>query len=78
MVLRPKRTFDWNSAYGCLLRTFLFGLTIIILIAVCALSVMFFEYYRIAATLPSIADLKERASKFETTRILDRNGDCAV
>jgi penicillin-binding protein 1C len=74
-VLRPKHTFDWNSAYGCLLRTFLLGLSILILMAVCALSVMFVEYYRIAATLPSITDLKERASKFETTRILDRNGD---
>lgn len=75
VVLRPKRSFDWNSAFGCLLRTFFFGLSIIILTAVCALSIMFFEYYRIASTLPSIADLRQRASQFETTRILDRNGD---
>ncbi len=36
---------------------------------------MFFQYYRIASTLPAIADLRQRASQFETTRILDRNGD---
>jgi penicillin-binding protein 1C len=35
---------------------------------------MFYQYYRIAATLPEIADLRQRASQFETTRILDRNG----
>ena len=33
-----------------------------------------FQYYRIARTLPSVEGLKERASQFETTRILDRNG----
>jgi penicillin-binding protein 1C len=75
VVLHSRRPFDWNSAFGCLLRTGFFGLSLIILIAVCALSVMFFEYYRIASTLPAIADLRQRASQFETTRILDRNGD---
>ena len=34
-----------------------------------------FEYYSIASTLPSVSDLQQRASQFETTRILDRNGN---
>jgi penicillin-binding protein 1C len=74
VVLR-RRPFNWNSAFGCLLRTAFLGLSVVILVAVCVLSVMFVEYYRIASTLPSIADLRQRASQFETTRILDRNGD---
>jgi len=74
VVLRAKRPFDWERPFSCLLRTFIFGLSVIILVAVCILGVMFVEYYRIAATLPPIADLRQRASQFETTRILDRNG----
>ena len=38
-------------------------------------SVLLFQYYRIAATLPPVDDLRERAAQFETTRILDRNGN---
>ncbi len=33
------------------------------------------QYFIVAATLPSVADLRERASQFETTRLYDRNGD---
>ncbi len=33
------------------------------------------QYYAIAATLPSVEDLKANASQFETTRIYDRNGN---
>jgi membrane peptidoglycan carboxypeptidase len=32
-------------------------------------------YNRIASTLPEVQDLRERAAKFETTRILDREGN---
>jgi penicillin-binding protein 1C len=38
-------------------------------------SFVLYEYYQIAATLPSVADLQQRASTFETTRIFDRNGN---
>jgi membrane peptidoglycan carboxypeptidase len=37
-------------------------------------SLVLYEYYKIAATLPSVSDLQQRASTFETTRIFDRNG----
>jgi penicillin-binding protein 1C len=36
---------------------------------------LLFSYYSIARTLPSVEDLQARASQFETTRILDRNGN---
>ena len=36
---------------------------------------MVFEYYRIASSLPSIDDLRSHAAQFETTRILDRDGN---
>jgi len=41
----------------------------------CGFSILFYQYYQIAATLPTISDLQQRASQFETTRILDRNGN---
>jgi penicillin-binding protein 1C len=36
---------------------------------------LLFQYYRIAATLPDVNDLRQRSAQFETTRILDRNGN---
>ncbi len=36
---------------------------------------MFFQYFRIRNTLPDVASLRQKASQFETTRILDRNGN---
>ncbi len=34
-----------------------------------------YRYYQIASILPDVNSLRERASQFETTRILDRNGN---
>src|SRR5687768_6006637 len=67
---------DWRRGWGgCLLRgviAALFGLVIFALITGTGL---LFSYYSIARTLPSVEDLQARASQFETTRILDRNGN---
>jgi 1A family penicillin-binding protein len=38
-------------------------------------TVGFYQYYRIASQLPNIGNLRQKAAQFETTRILDRNGD---
>lgn len=67
----PARPAD---VIGCILRAGFLGLFGVVLIALCGLSVIFIQYYSIAKELPSIADLRERASQFETTRILDRDG----
>jgi hypothetical protein len=32
-------------------------------------------YFQVAATLPDIENLNKKASQFETTRILDREGN---
>ena len=50
----------------------LFGLVVLLIIGG---SGLLFSYYSIARTLPSVEDLQNRASQFETTRILDRNGN---
>ncbi|MGE5124015.1 MAG: transglycosylase domain-containing protein, partial [Acidobacteriaceae bacterium] len=46
-----------------------------IVLVIASGSIILYEYYNIAATLPGVADLQQRASTFETTRIYDRNGD---
>ncbi|MCK7481571.1 MAG: transglycosylase domain-containing protein [Candidatus Moduliflexus flocculans] len=59
---------------GCLARGFVVSLFGLVILAIIGGSVLMISYYRIARTLPSVDDLQHRASQFETTRILDRNG----
>ncbi|MBN1149415.1 MAG: transglycosylase domain-containing protein [Anaerolineales bacterium] len=76
IVLHAARpTVDYNRRLGCLLRILFASLFIVVLASLCGFSVVFYQYYRVAATLPSVHDLRQRASQFETTRILDRNGN---
>ncbi len=78
---RPKPGADrrlpslWRRAAGCLLRTIIVLVFITVALILIAAAVGVYEYYTIAASLPSVDDLAARASQFETTRILDRNGD---
>jgi penicillin-binding protein 1C len=72
-----RRPASWKRGLGCFLRlmiTFLFILVALILLMG---SIGLYEYYSIAKTLNNVdvGNLRERASQFETTRILDRNGD---
>jgi 1A family penicillin-binding protein len=60
---------------GCLLRGLIVVIFITVILGLCLSSFAIYEYYSIASSLPSISDLQNRASQFETTRILDRNGD---
>ena len=67
---------DWRSGWGgCLVRGFLVALFGVVLLLILGGSVALYSYYSIARTLPSVEDLQTRASQFETTRILDRNGN---
>ena len=71
----PGSNMKWKKAAGCLLRgmiILIFGLVAVTLIG---LAIGVYEYYAIASTLPSVEDLQKHASQFETTRILDRNGN---
>ncbi|MGD8403918.1 MAG: transglycosylase domain-containing protein [Anaerolineales bacterium] len=65
----------WKGRGGCLLRGFIVILFIMVGLALLGGSIALYQYYAIARTLPSVSDLRERASQFETTRILDRNGN---
>jgi 1A family penicillin-binding protein len=73
---RPAISLEWMSGWGgCLARGFVISLFGLVILAIIGASVLMISYYRIARTLPSVDDLKDRASQFETTRILDRNGN---
>src|SRR5688572_17288384 len=67
---------DWRSGWGgCLIRGFLVALFGLVVLLILGGSGLLFSYYFIARTLPSVEDLQNRASQFETTGILDRNGN---
>jgi membrane peptidoglycan carboxypeptidase len=59
---------------GCLLRGLVISLFSFVLIGLCAASIVVYQYSAIASTLPDVSDLRDRTSQFQTTRILDRNG----
>ena len=46
-----------------------------VIVGLFILSLGVYEYYSIANSLPSTSDLQQHTPQFETTRILDRNGD---
>lgn len=73
-VPREDRGF-WRSCRGCLLRGAILSLFTAIAFAIGIVSFALYQYYGLAATLPPVDDLKQRAAQFETTRILDREGN---
>ena len=70
-----RKPFNWSKAGSCLLRGLIISTFIVVALGLVMTAVGMYEYYSISASLPSVSDLKQRASQFETTRILDRNGD---
>ncbi len=60
---------------NCLLTGILGAFFTLIVIAILGLSFIIFQYFTIAAGLPSVNDLRQYASQFETTSIYDRNGN---
>ncbi|HEY9088145.1 MAG TPA: transglycosylase domain-containing protein [Anaerolineaceae bacterium] len=74
---RTQRRKNGNGkrGWGCFLRG-LVGLLFVAAIAVlCVGSIGVYQYFRIASSLPPAEELRTRSSQFETTRILDRNGN---
>jgi len=65
----------WRGRGGCILRGLIVLLFGLVGLGLLGGSIALYQYYAIARTLPSVSDLRERASQFETTRILDRNGN---
>ncbi len=68
---RPAQRAGW----GCLVRGLVIGLFGLVAIGILGAVAAVFAYFSIAADLPSVEDLRQRSSQFETTRILDRNGN---
>ena len=62
-----------KSPKSCLLYGLLGSTVLVITIGLLTVSFLIFQYFSIAADLPSIDDLRQYASQFETTRIYDRN-----
>ncbi len=69
---KPTKKFDFG---GCLIKTIVILLFLIVLGIVIAGVFLVYQYFTIAATLPSVEDIRARASQFETTKFYDRNGD---
>jgi penicillin-binding protein 1C len=72
---QPRPASRMRRSGGCLMRLLIVLLFVLLVVGLAAVSFMLFQYYQIAATLPPVDDLRARASQFETTHILDRNGD---
>lgn len=67
-----KKAGDVKS---CLLYGFLGIIFLAIIIGIIILTFLIVQYFTIAAGLPSVDDLSQYTSQFETTRIYDRNGN---
>lgn len=67
-----KNRYDVKS---CLLYGFLGSIFLVIIIGIIILTFLIVQYFTIATGLPSVDDLSQYTSQFETTRIYDRNGN---
>jgi penicillin-binding protein 1C len=67
--------WGFGQTWGCILRMLVIALFCAVVLAIVAGSLAIFHYNRIAVTLPEVQDLRDQAAQFETTRILDRNGN---
>ena len=66
---------NWRNSLGCFSYGLIISLFVLVFLLLCSGSIALYEYYSIASTLPEIGELKNHASQFETTRIMDRNGN---
>ncbi|MEL7625887.1 MAG: transglycosylase domain-containing protein [Anaerolineaceae bacterium] len=70
--IQPRKT---KKKKGCFSRGILIALIVLLLILLGVGIYAISKYFEIASTLPSVDELQNRASQFETTYILDRNGN---
>lgn len=71
MPAQPKKGVNLN---GCMVKGLVILLFAMVLGLVIAGAFLVYQYFTIAASLPGIDDIKQKASQFETTRFYDRNG----
>jgi penicillin-binding protein 1C len=72
---RGRNRLEKPKVLTCLLRGLIISIFVFVALGLILVAGGIYEYYSIAATLPSVSNLQQRASQFETTSILDRNGD---
>ncbi len=72
---RPDKSNGKNKGRGCLVKAVIVMGFLFILAILIVGSIGIYQYFRISSSLPDVTELRDRAAKFETTRILDRNGD---
>lgn len=65
----------FQQTWGCFIRLVIVFLFIMVLGIIIVGSIGVYQYFNIASGLPSVDNLQDRAAAFETTRILDRNGN---
>lgn len=70
-----SRWSQMTGCWGCLTRMAILGLFGLIGVTILVASFGLYQYYSLAATLPSVEDLQSNAAQFETTRIYDREGN---
>ncbi len=71
---RAASVKNMKGAMGCFLRGLIASVFAVVILGLCVGSYFVYKYYTIASTLPDVGGLRDRASQFQTTRILDRNG----
>jgi 1A family penicillin-binding protein len=64
----------FRGSRGCFTRGLILSIFAVVILGLCGGSVLVYQYARIARALPDVGDLKNRTSQFQTSRILDRNG----
>ncbi len=64
----------WQGNLGCLVRGLIGIVFLFTVMGLCVLSYLLYQYFSIARALPEVGDLRQAASQFETTRILDSSG----
>ena len=72
---RLKKPENHKKRKGIFLKILLALIFLIVLVLLVIGSFAIYQYFRISSSLPDVAELRENASKFETTRILDREGN---
>jgi len=74
-VRRKSKKGSSQPRLGCFLRGLVVSLFILVALAVLFVAAAIYTYYDIASSLPTVGDLRIKAAQFETTRILDREGN---
>jgi penicillin-binding protein 1C len=75
IVPSDSKNINWRKGMGCLIRFGIVGIFLIIVVIIVSGSFIFYQYNNIASTLPNVYELRQRSAQFETTRIMDRNGN---